>query len=113
MAGSLFHFTPDEQAAIRKLLNQYPEPTSVLKARVGSVVDSLLPGLQGLIMTEEQVDQVLARLVDRVAAKTLPDTEEPSEEDELRGFVVDLMVRHFMAEARDEIVHRLLVPPRN
>lgn len=113
MAGSLFSFTPDEQAVIRTLLDQYPDPTGALKARIGSVVDRLLPAFQGLILTEEQTDHLLAGLVDRLVARTLPDTDEPSEEDELRGFMVDLLVRHFMAEDRGGIIRRMLAPPRN
>lgn len=113
MTASLFSFTADEQAIIQKLLAQYPGPTAVLRARVASMVDHLLPGLQGLILTEASADEVLAGLVDRIVGRTLPDTDDPGEDDELRGFVVDLLVRHFVAEAREEIIRRLLGPPRN
>lgn len=113
MAALLFTFTADEHAVIDELLGQYPGPTAVLKARVATVIDRLIPGLQGLILTEESADEVLAGLVDRIVGSTLPDTEDPTEEDELRGSVVDLLVRHFVAEARPEIIRRLLGPPRN
>lgn len=111
--GSLFSFTPDEQAGIRKLLDQCPEPTAVLKARVASIVDRLLPGLQGLTMTEAQVDQILAGLVDRIVANTVAGPERWGKEEDLRATVINLLPRHFVAEAQGEIIHRLLAPPRN
>lgn len=77
------------------------------------MIDRLIPGLPGLILTEASADEVLAGLVDRIVGKTLPDTDDPTEEEELRGFAVDLLVRHFVVEARPEIIRRLVGPPRN
>lgn len=113
MAASVFTFTADEQAVISKLLAQYPEPTAVLKARVAAMIDRLIPGLQGLILTEESADEVLAGLVDRIVANTVGGSEGWDEEEDLRATVIDLLTRHFVAQARNDIIHRLLTPPRN
>jgi nucleoside-diphosphate-sugar epimerase len=63
---------------------------------------------QDAITTPEQVDELLAKLADRVLAGAVPADREISEADDLAGAVVFLLTRHLLAEARADVVRRLV-----
>ena len=106
-------YSADQEAALRRLLNHFPEAASRLEARIRALLNQLSGSLSGAISTEEQADYVLASLADRVVADTAPETDQWGLEDELRGAATYLLARHFIARARDDFVRRLLASRRN
>ncbi len=64
-------------------------------------------------MTETQVDDLLGMLVDRIVAGGVPEDREATERDVLAGAMVLLVARHLLAEARADVVKRLVSVKEN
>ncbi len=113
MAKSTFAFTPAERVALETILRDVPEAVTTLEEGLAPVVGDLLETMQGLVVTEADVDRVLADLRTELVNRLLGESGHWGEQEAIREPVIDLVTRHLLAQARDNFVRRLLVPKRN
>jgi hypothetical protein len=107
--ASLFVFSPAEQAAVARILRDFPEATLILAAGLRPIVALLARELQGHLLSEDDAYYVLAGLADRVVGRTITETGGLGEADELRTAGIDLLARHLLAGMRDDFLQRVLV----
>ncbi len=79
-----------------------------LREHVTALLGAVLPTVQGVVMTETQVDDLLGTLADRIVAGGAPEDREATEGDVLAGAMSMLVARHLLAEARADVVRRLV-----
>jgi hypothetical protein len=106
--ASLFVFTAEEQIAIGKILRDFPGAAEALETGLRPVLEMLVRACKGLVRSEEEAEYVLAGLADRIVGRTVTETDTWDEADDLRTASIDLLTRHFLAQARDEFVRRVL-----
>ena len=97
-------FSPGEQAAIARILRDFPEAVQALEASLRAILERLIPSCRGRLRTEADADYLLVGLADRVVARTIND-----EPDALRTTAIDLVTRHLLAGMRDEFHRRVLL----
>src|SRR5262245_53957836 len=100
--ASLFVFSPAEQAAIERILRDFPEAAHILAVGLRPIVELLARELQRYVLLENAVDYVLAGLADRIVGRTVPEKEDPAMADELWIAAIDPLTRHLLAEMRGE-----------
>jgi hypothetical protein len=82
--------------------------TEVLKTGMRPILEMLVRACKGLVRSEEEADYVLAGLADRIVGRTITETGDCGEADDVRIVAIDLLTRHLLARARDEFITRLL-----
>jgi hypothetical protein len=103
--GSPSFFSPGEQAAITRIVHDFPEAVRALEAGLRAILERLVPSCQGHLHSEADVDYLLMGLADRIVGRTIRD-----ESDALSTTAIDLMTRHLLAGMRDEFLRRVLAP---
>jgi hypothetical protein len=106
--ASLFVFTPAEEVAIGKILQDFPGAAEALKTGMQPVLELLVRLCKGVVRSEEEADYVLAGLADRIVGRTITDTDTWDEADDLRTSAIDLLTRHLLAQVRGEFVRQVL-----
>jgi hypothetical protein len=105
--ASLFVFTPAEKVAIGKILRNFPGAAEALETGMQPILELLVRVCIGVVRSEEEADYVLAGLADRIVGRTITETDNWEEADDLRTLAIDLLTRHLLAQARDEFVRQL------
>jgi hypothetical protein len=106
--ASLFVFTPAEEVAIEKILRDFPGAAEALETGMQPVLEVLVRVCKGVVQSEEEADYVLAGLADRIVGRTITETDNWGEADDLRTLAIDLLTRHLLAQGRDEFISRVL-----
>jgi hypothetical protein len=107
--ASPFAFSGGEQAAITRILRDFPEAVQALEVSLRVLLERVAPWCRGLIRSEDDVDYVLTGLADRVVGRTISEPEgEGGMGEELRTAAIDLLTRHLLARARDGFVREVL-----
>jgi hypothetical protein len=70
LGASLFVFSPVEQAALARILRDFPGAAQTLEAGLRPLVDRLVRECRGVLRSEAEADSVLAGLADRIAGRT-------------------------------------------
>jgi hypothetical protein len=109
MGASLFVFSSVEQVAIAKIVRDFPAAAQALETRLRLILESLIRECHGLFLSEDEADYVLAGLADRIVGRTITETGDWSEADDLRTAAIDLLTRHLLARMRDEFLQGVLV----
>jgi hypothetical protein len=110
MGASLFVFSSVEQVAIAKILRDFPAAAQALETGLQAILERLIRECHGLFLSEDEADYVLAGLADRIVGRTITETGNWSEVDDLRIAAIDLLTRHLLARMRDEFLQGVLVP---
>ena len=97
-------FSAAEQAAIARILRDFPEAVQALEASLRAILERLIPSCRGRLRAEADTDYLLAGLADRVVARAIND-----EPDALRITAIDLVTRHLLARMRGEFHQRVLL----
>jgi hypothetical protein len=95
-------FSAVEQAAIARMLRDFPEAVQALVASLRAILERVIPSCQGHLSSEADVDYLLMGLADRIVGRTI--TDEP---DVLCITAIDLVTRHLLAGMRDEVLQRV------
>jgi hypothetical protein len=112
VGASLFVFSSVEQVAIAKILRDFPVAVQTLEAGVRPIVDRLARECQGILVSKDEADYVLAGLADRIVGRTLTETGKGEDAQAFQALAIDLLTRHLLAGMRDEF-HRRVVAPRS
>jgi hypothetical protein len=107
--ASLFVFTTTERVAIRKILREFPRAAEALETGMRPVLEMLVRTCRGLPQSEDEADYILAGLADRVVGRTISETGDWGEVDDIRTAAIDLLTRHLLAGMRDDFLQRVLV----
>src|SRR5262245_59071626 len=110
---SPFVFTPAEEAAIARILREFPEAAEVLEVGVRPMLAELVKACKGVIRSKEEADYVLAGLADRIVGRTITETDTWSEADELRTAVIDFLTRHLLRQVRAEFLRAVVERKHN
>lgn len=86
---------------------------ATLSERLSAVLQHLGRTCQGLIASEAETDEFLAQLRGEFVGRMMAEMEPWGEDEDLRGTVVELLVRHLLAEARAEFVRQVVGATRN
>jgi hypothetical protein len=108
----LFIFTTAERVAIRKILQAFPGAAETLETGMRPVLEMLVRACRGLLQSEDEADYILAGLADRIVGRTISETGDWGEADELRTAAIDLLTRHLLAGMRNEFLQRVLAQGR-
>lgn len=110
MYAQPFLFTPNEQVAIGRILREFPGAAEALEAGIRPILEQLVRVCTGLVRSEEEADYILSGLVDRIVGRTIAETGDWDEADDLRTAAIDLLTRHLLGRARPEFVRQVLGP---
>lgn len=111
--SSPFVFTAAEQVAIRKILQELPEAAQALETGMRSVLEMLVRACEGLVRSEDEADYVLVGLADRIVGRTITETGDWGEAEELSTAAIDLLTRHLLVGMRDEFLQGVLARRRD
>ncbi len=92
---------------IKTILRDFPGAAEALEVGMKPVLEELIRACKGLVRSEDEADYVLAGLADRIVGRTIGETEDWGEADDLRTPAVDLLTRHLLAQARHDFVQRV------
>jgi hypothetical protein len=109
MGASSFVFSAVEQVVIAKILRDFPAAALALEAGVRPILERLVRECPGVLLSEDEADYVLAGLADRIVGRTIGETGDWDEADELRTAAIDLLTRHLLAGMRDDFLQRVLM----
>ncbi len=72
--------SPAERATLQHIVRHFPSLVEALREHVTALLDAVVPTVQGVVMTEAQIDDLLGTLVDRIVAGGLPEDREATRE---------------------------------
>ena len=103
-----FVSTPGEQLALAEIIRTHPELVADFTEDLAAVGQAMVPTLQGLVVTEEEAEDLLGRLVDPIVDGFLAETEGWGAEEDVRREVVGLLVRHVLGQAMADVARWLV-----
>ena len=79
------------------IVEERPKVIDALRERLAPVLDDLSQTCQGWVVTELEAEDLLDRLPDAFAGRTMAEMEPRGEDEDLREPVVYLVTRHLLA----------------
>jgi hypothetical protein len=110
---SFYTFTPAERVALETILEERPSVRDALSKGLTPVLDDLARTYHGLGIADAEADELLLRLQREFVGRMLAETEPWGKDEDLREPVVDLVVRHLLAEVMTEFLERVLASKWN
>jgi hypothetical protein len=97
---ALFVITPTEKSTLDMISEEYPALIADLRYWLAMVLDDLVQTSQGRVVNEAGIEDLLWQLHGQAVGRMLTTMDSWDENEDLRRPVVDLLVRHLLADAQ-------------